>query len=317
MNNTIRRYIVPNMFAIGMCVFAGSAGAFDLGGMLKQVEKTVQQQQQQSGQPPVQQEPHGQPVQQQPIQQTVQQPQQSQINSTEAPQVSAAQTQKEQEIEAWINNPNGAFPRNLTPKDKDNLVDRLYNMTFAALNSPELKKFYTDCKNKEFNRISKNIQSIREKAKNASTFAERDNALKSANETEKYIGRLAPASCFVRIHKRALSALGLGSNVLEGTMTLGDLGIVANALDKKKFTSKFYSDIASELPYDHDEWMNLYVLKEAQGHAKELVDESKSSSERRKNEVMAEQLTGLYVAKYNAYHAEAMNNLITGNSIIP
>lgn len=44
MITAIRRYVVPNIFAVGMCVFASSVMAFDLGGMLKQVEKAAQQQ---------------------------------------------------------------------------------------------------------------------------------------------------------------------------------------------------------------------------------------------------------------------------------
>ncbi len=57
MSNVIRRHVASNIFAMGLFTFAGSAMAFDLGGMLNQVQQVVQKQgpQAQPVQPPSQQ----------------------------------------------------------------------------------------------------------------------------------------------------------------------------------------------------------------------------------------------------------------------
>lgn len=318
--NAIRRIGCSFIFAIGMCVFAGSAMAFDLGGMLKQVEKAAQQlepEQNKTAQPPAnketqgQQEPQGQPVQQQqPVQgqstqQSDQQPSRSRYDRNPAPgsaadanaQVEAqkekARLKREQERDArrkeiaeeqnkrasdeaskgeeerkvWIQNPTSPAPKSVTEDDKQKVLIPAVNKIFSVLNSAELKDAYTVCKNKESVRMNKNIQEVlqssRDQAKNAATVAERDKFLAQAKELEngsQLIPTFAPASCLQIITTRALSTLNKNN---PGIINESGLYRVSKALANKEFTSKFYSDLASELKYNHDEWFKEFVWKES------------------------------------------------------
>lgn len=156
-------------------------------------------------------------------------------------------------------------------KDNDKKELAAINKIFSVLNSAELKDAYTVCKNKESVRINTNIDNSvkqnKDQAKNAATVAERDKFEAQAKSFEKVkanVSMFAPASCLVRFTIKAQQNLNLKS---------GGYQTVAKALENKEFTSKFYSDVASELRYDHNEWYKEYVWKAL----KPGVDESSKS----------------------------------------
>lgn len=220
--NATKRIVCLFGFAIGTGVLAGSAMAFDLGGLIKEVQKAAQQQ-----------EPQGQPVQQQP----------------QKPQGQPVQQRPE-------SNP----PVNANYDLQEKNINEQMNQIFLVLNSAKLKNAYTVCKKNEVERMSNNLKRaipiLRKEMNDAATVEERDKLAASIKEAEALpLTDLAPAACLIKLSTRAQRTLN------KEAPDFTDLQDVSNALKNGSFTEKFYSDVSTDLRSDYIVWIKEFVIK--------------------------------------------------------
>ncbi|CAM8344306.1 hypothetical protein MCEMOHM34_00747 [Candidatus Methylopumilus universalis] len=192
------------------------------------------------------------------------------------------------ERDDWMKNPYPDIPKSVSPEDIETVMFAAQNDIFKALNSPQLKSSYSICKSKELDRININIKAAAESAKNAKTNDERKSFLDIAEETEKIKVGASAATCNIRTVRRATLVLGIpyqGSQPTNSGLVIpadegshvAQIHQIAQGFNDKKFTDKFYSDLANELKYNHLVWMEEYILKPGQ---KTLDDLKKNMSKK-------------------------------------
>lgn len=229
---------------------------------------------------------------------------------------------KNSERDAWLKNPTASIPDAVSDEDVNVMFISAINRIFKVLNSGELSSAYSKCKSKELGRLSSTVSTLRKNAEQARKVDERDKLISQANELDKLKSKFTGGSCFLRLHRRValdldLPALGEQPKYgpkfpVDETLDVVTLFRVAEALEGKKFTGRFYEEFSKELDYDHDEWFQKVVVKNARAGAAELRKNLTTKKQTDEFDAGVEFLLARKLVNYNKHLLTILTGLGSG-----